>query len=185
MRIMNRGTLNTVKYPESKVACAAVAAADTISKSTISCKVDTEGNCANRHVQSKSSKTRTITKQEVAKRAHCMVIHNYVDRANDPSNIAFLEAQSEYADPRCDIVSQLRVLNSNPNNKNKQLIQFPVKLFAMLDLVERTGHDHIVSWQPHGRCFVIRRPAEFQELLPKYFPGINLLASFKRQVCSI
>jgi len=39
----------------------------------------------------------------------------------------------------------------------------------------------VVSWQPHGRCFVVHKPKEFVDLLPKYFK-LSKLASFQRQL---
>lgn len=46
---------------------------------------------------------------------------------------------------------------------------FPVKLHTVLSQVEADGFSHIVSWQPHGRCFVIHKPKEFVEhIMPRY-----------------
>ena len=45
---------------------------------------------------------------------------------------------------------------------------FPVRLFDMLETVEKEGLDHIVSWQPHGRSFMVRKPSLFEsEILPR------------------
>jgi hypothetical protein len=38
---------------------------------------------------------------------------------------------------------------------------FPGRLHKMLRGVEAEGLSHIVSWQPHGRCFVVHKPKEF------------------------
>jgi hypothetical protein len=38
---------------------------------------------------------------------------------------------------------------------------FPGRLHRMLRVVEAEGLSHIVSWQPHGRCFVVHKPIEF------------------------
>ena len=47
-------------------------------------------------------------------------------------------------------------------------IPFPVKLHSVLDQVEADGLGHIISWQPHGRCFVIHKPKEFVDhVMPK------------------
>jgi HSF-type DNA-binding len=78
---------------------------------------------------------------------------------------------------------RLASLNPNPNNKDKDLVQFPVRLFHMLERVDQDGCGHVVSWQPHGRCFVVHVPALFEKLLPVYFPGIWKVSSFQRQVC--
>ena len=39
----------------------------------------------------------------------------------------------------------------------------------VLEQVDADGYDHIVSWQRHGRCFVIHKPKEFVEyVMPRY-----------------
>lgn len=58
---------------------------------------------------------------------------------------------------------------------------FPLKLHEMLENVQGDGYAGIISWQPHGRCFVVRKPKEFIELLPSYFK-LRKLASFQRQL---
>jgi len=39
----------------------------------------------------------------------------------------------------------------------------------------------IISWQPHGRCFVVHKPDEFAKLLPQFFK-LSKIASFQRQL---
>jgi len=58
---------------------------------------------------------------------------------------------------------------------------FPMKLYDMLEKTEQEGLSHIVSWQPHGRAFVVRKPGDFRLLLPQYFK-LTKLASFQRQL---
>jgi hypothetical protein len=58
---------------------------------------------------------------------------------------------------------------------------FPLKLHEMLDAVAADGLEDVVSWQPHGRCFVVHKPKEFVEMLPHYFK-LSKLASFQRQL---
>ena len=61
-------------------------------------------------------------------------------------------------------------------------IPFPRKLHEMLDKAMAEGHGDIVSWQPHGRCFVVHKPRDFQDIvLPKYF-NLRKLSSFQRQL---
>jgi hypothetical protein len=45
---------------------------------------------------------------------------------------------------------------------------FPKKLYEMLAYMEEEGGaKHIISWQPHGRCFVVHSPREFvKNVLP-------------------
>jgi hypothetical protein len=52
----------------------------------------------------------------------------------------------------------------------------------MLDRIEADGLGHVVSWQPHGRCFVVHKPKEFvNHVMPKYFKQTKM-ASFQRQL---
>ena len=51
----------------------------------------------------------------------------------------------------------------------------------MLEKIEDDGFGSIISWQPHGRCFVVHKPAEFKDLLPNYFK-LSKIASFQRQL---
>lgn len=61
-------------------------------------------------------------------------------------------------------------------------IPFPEKLHMMLSSVESDGHSNIVSWQCHGRCFVVHKPKDFVAIvMPKYFRQTKL-TSFQRQL---
>lgn len=61
-------------------------------------------------------------------------------------------------------------------------IPFPEKLFTMLSEAEERGFDHIVSWQPHGRCFIVHKPSLFVEtIMPQYFRQTKM-TSFQRQL---
>jgi hypothetical protein len=45
---------------------------------------------------------------------------------------------------------------------------FPMRLYDMLEKVQEEDLEKLVSWQPHGRCFVVRRPNDFvKETLPR------------------
>ena len=44
-------------------------------------------------------------------------------------------------------------------------VHFPVRLHEALSAMEADGFSHIVGWQPHGRCFVIHKPREFEQTL--------------------
>jgi len=61
-------------------------------------------------------------------------------------------------------------------------VPFPTKLHVMLSKVEDDGLSQIVSWQPHGRCFLVHKPKEFvTEVMPLYFRQ-SKLTSFQRQL---
>jgi hypothetical protein len=59
---------------------------------------------------------------------------------------------------------------------------FPMRLHRMLDEVENEGYAHIISWQPHGRAFIIRDTSLFSQIImPKYFPTSKKMTSIQRQ----
>jgi len=90
-----------------------------------------------------------------------VVLHDYHDHSTDP------------------VVDPTQIKHKA---KGGVVIPFPVKLHSMLDAIERDGYAHIVSWQPHGRCFVVHKPKEFvSHIMPKYFKQ-SKMASFQRQL---
>jgi HSF-type DNA-binding len=70
---------------------------------------------------------------------------------------------------------------SQISHQSASNLAFPIKLFEILELVEKDGFSRIISWQPHGRCFVIHRPMELETFLARYMPGTNKIRSFQRQ----
>jgi hypothetical protein len=45
---------------------------------------------------------------------------------------------------------------------------FPSRLYSMLKQIEAEGRADIVSWQPHGRAFLVHKINEFEkEVLPR------------------
>ena len=59
---------------------------------------------------------------------------------------------------------------------------FPIRLHTMLSDVESMGQADIVSWQPHGRCFVVHKSQEFvDQILGSYFRQTKW-SSFQRQL---
>lgn len=93
---------------------------------------------------------------------HC-VQHNYHDHANDDDAI-YLESP---------IVT-----------KGGVAIPFPMKLHIMLDHIDQAEPElsNIIRWQPHGRCFLVKKPKEFAaNVLPRFFDQ-RKYASFQRQL---
>jgi len=59
---------------------------------------------------------------------------------------------------------------------------FPVKFHYALREMEKDGLQHIVSWQPHGRSFLVHDPRLFEKkYLPLWFRQ-HKIASFRRQL---
>jgi hypothetical protein len=99
------------------------------------------------------------------------VKHNYHDHAmdtvDDMDDHAAEEQQPEDASLR---------------RRGGVSVAFPLKLHAVLDQVEADGLAHVISWQPHGRCFVVHEPKKFVDhVMPKYFRQTKL-TSFQRQL---
>jgi len=113
----------------------------------------------NEFIEKSLDKSSLEPKLLVKPRAHITVEHNYHDHAFDISS----DYQEEHP------------------ARGGVTTPFPLKLHEMLDVVVAEGLEHVVSWQPHGRCFVVHKPKEFVELLPEYFK-LSKLASFQRQL---
>lgn len=95
-------------------------------------------------------------------RRHLIVQHHYHDHSNDPVPTG----------PQVQEVVDDCAVNHNA---------FPLKLYEMLTVIERDGFSDVVSWQPHGRCFVVHKADEFRAILPRYFK-LSKVASFQRQL---
>lgn len=90
------------------------------------------------------------------------VIHSYHDHAKDQDNSA----------------------SALPGKRRRGgvSVSFPMKLHQMLEQIEKDGLAHIISWQPHGRCFVVHKPKQFvDEVLQQYFKQ-SKMTSFQRQL---
>eukprot|EP00522_Entomoneis_paludosa_P017134 CAMPEP_0172441972 /NCGR_PEP_ID=MMETSP1065-20121228/2465_1 /TAXON_ID=265537 /ORGANISM="Amphiprora paludosa, Strain CCMP125" /LENGTH=355 /DNA_ID=CAMNT_0013191611 /DNA_START=72 /DNA_END=1139 /DNA_ORIENTATION=- len=85
--------------------------------------------------------------------------------------------QHEYHDHAQDLPAP----GTDPNSCGTDTTTFPVKLYDMLELVDGDGVSQIISWQPHGRCFVIHKPELIDYILPRYFK-FSKWSSFQRQL---
>ena len=105
-----------------------------------------------------SSKECTNTSVHNDKKRH-IVKHQYHDHAFDESPV---KSKKPRRGPRGGVTTP-----------------FPVKLH---DLLDKNLHEEIISWQPHGRCFILRKPKEFvTEVMPLYFKQ-SKLTSFQCQL---
>lgn len=86
-----------------------------------------------------------------------------------------------YHDHSCD-ADENDLEETGERRRGGVAVAFPLKLHAVLDQVEADGLAHVISWQPHGRCFVVHKPKEFVDhVMPKYFRQTKL-TSFQRQL---
>lgn len=59
---------------------------------------------------------------------------------------------------------------------------FPARLHYMLQELEKDGLEHIISWRPHGRAFIVSDQEAFaKEILPLWFRQ-SKYSSFQRQL---
>jgi len=89
----------------------------------------------------------------------------------------------DYASSQDDPIPELNIKNSKGHQRKgpRGGVQapFPTKLYSLL---EENKFEDIISWQPHGRCFLLHRPKEFvRVVMPKYF-NQSKLTSFQRQL---
>jgi hypothetical protein len=59
---------------------------------------------------------------------------------------------------------------------------FPWKLHDMLDDRDKEGKHSIVTWQPHGRAFMVHKPKEFVDQIMHHYFNQTKYASFQRQL---
>jgi len=122
-----------------------------------------DGECnsmAKKRTKTKHSKQHVLTSKGFKRH---FAVHNYHDYSQLRPNEAELEG----------VVKASKGGVNNP---------FPVLLHRLMEDAEAKGFSHIVSWQPHGRAFLIRDPKVFvADVLPKYFKH-SKLSSFQRQL---
>jgi hypothetical protein len=134
---------------------------------------DEAKSSCNRHKQLRNPNRRRHKKGQlkrsfVPKQRH-VIQHNYHDHANDVIDF------DEYTGECIGLDVPLK-------KKGGVAIPFPLKLHDLLEKVDEEGHQHIVSWQPHGRAFVVREPKIFvMDLMPRFFRQTKL-TSFQRQL---
>ncbi|CAB9529617.1 shock factor protein [Seminavis robusta] len=99
-----------------------------------------------------------------------------------PPSLAKESKEVSYHD--YSIISPPPSLDLVPDNGRGTTQTFPRKLHYLLEYA-RTSNDglrNIVSWQPHGRCFVVHNNKEFvAQVLPNWFMQ-SKIASFQRQL---
>ncbi|MGK3743324.1 MAG: hypothetical protein ACI90V_010180 [Bacillariaceae sp.] len=86
-------------------------------------------------------------------------------------------------DTQADQEGELHQQQKQSKRCKKRAIFFPLKLHDMLDKAVTDNYEHIVSWQPHGRSFLIHKPKEFEKIvLPLCNYKLTKLSSFQRQL---
>lgn len=65
--------------------------------------------------------------------------------------------------------------------RNRANTWFVNRLFDMLENADANGISDIISWQPHGRCFMMRDQSKLNAILPLHF-NVTKTSSFLRQL---
>jgi HSF-type DNA-binding len=123
---------------------------------------------------SRGAQQRKTRPNESKVRRQLLTQHHYHDHAFDP--VSDNKACSPFPS------STFKHKGNHPNaNSNCLATPFPLKFYEMIEQTEAQGLSHIVSWQPHGRCFKVHDMSSFKILIQKYFKQ-HKLASFQRQL---
>jgi HSF-type DNA-binding len=57
---------------------------------------------------------------------------------------------------------------SSADDRTNEGKSFASVLYVMLEEVDNKGWSHIVSWQPHGRAFLVHKKKEFvKKIMPR------------------
>ena len=72
-----------------------------------------------------------------------------------------------------------------PPRQQHQNLNFPSKLFVLLDEAERTGFSHVISWMPHGRSFRVHERKTFVEHLMPWYVFHSLLHQSTPRCCEL
>lgn len=72
--------------------------------------------------------------------------------------------------------------HQHTKNRGGITTPFPIQLHDMLENAESRGYSDVVSWQPHGRAFLVRDTSRFvAEVMPLFFRQTRM-SSFQRQL---
>ena len=96
------------------------------------------------------------------------VEHDYHDHYHDP-----VENEAFPSEPEEDEGSKKR-----RGHRGGVAVPFPEKLHYMLSRMDDECTTDIVAWQPHGRCFIVRKPGDFVEKIMPRYVTIRRLANF-------
>ena len=66
--------------------------------------------------------------------------------------------------------------------EKSKFIPFPMILHDIIEMCEVNNCEDIISWQPHGLAFKIRKPIKFQDIILPLFFKHKTMKSFMRQL---
>ena len=117
-------------------------------------------------VRKKRQSRETTQSEHLSPEQHSMVQHHYHD----------------FVDAAPVKTSNAETVSQSKKSKGGIAFPFPSVLHAMLERAEHEGFDDIVSWQPHGRAFIVHSPTRFVKEVMHLFFRQTRFASFQRQL---
>jgi hypothetical protein len=91
---------------------------------------------------------------------HFLDIRTFSEMQSLPEQKLSHNIRHEYIDHMGDDVEQYQHVKRKGHGVK---VPFPVRLHQLLDEIENDGHADVISWQPHGRCFVVHKPNKFRD----------------------
>jgi len=125
------------------------------------CRNSVKGSLTPRRLRTTARKTSSFDFVKGSREHRHVIQHNYCDHAFDPEVVeSFHSRGGSEKNPMC--------LPPVAKKKGGVSIPFPLKLHELLEKAEEENLTHIVSWQPHGRAFVVHDPKMFvRHLMPR------------------
>jgi hypothetical protein len=105
-------------------------------------------------------RSRSSRRSSIPRHTKHYVEHNYHDHFHDPPETTNLPASIDSNDIG---------LKKRRGHRGGVAVPFPEKLHYMLSRMDQEGTADIVTWQSHGRCFIVHKPKEFvEQIMPRY-----------------
>ena len=113
---------------------------------------------ANPNLFTSSASSATAMRQNAEEEEQC-VLHDYHDHANDSAETMTSREMLLFTP------TGISNIVDNHQGMNGQ-IPFPLKLHTLLEEVENDPIlSSVIAWQPHGRCFIVRKVTEFVNMI--------------------
>jgi hypothetical protein len=160
MRIVKRSARRVIKHSKdgehtatSIVSSASSEASDTDSKNS-------SKKSAKNSPFMTTRRSRSSHRSSIPRHTKHYVEHNYHDHFHDPPETTNLPASIDSNDSG---------FKKRRGHRGGVAVPFPEKLHYMLSRMDQEGTADIVTWQSHGRCFIVHKPKEFvEQIMPRY-----------------
>jgi hypothetical protein len=129
--------------------------------------VISKGNGSERRQSSSSAKKRRSRgRLLLSHHTKHYVEHDYHDHYHDP-----IKMEAPIIEPEVEDEGSKK----RRGHRGGVATPFPEKLHYMLSKMDGEGTTGIVTWQPHGRCFMVQKSREFvDEIMPRYVNKVTM-----------